>query len=294
MRSREIRKTSGKAAVAFLFLMAWMISPSSVLASNTMPPSRSQVARLSFESAETGIRMPFIVYLPEGYGGGNACPVLYALNSYTTSETMWLDAGIGESADGMIAQGELRPMIMVFPLTRYDSANAIREDLKDGVRDESGMGRFLTRELIPYIDAHYDTVDSAEGRSIGGYSMGGYFALEIAFHHPDLFSKAGAFNPALTFSNFSGGQFEKWLYPDADPDTLNDPAAFTRARGLDKVKVFLDCGVENDPFSKGAQSLNLALQARGIPVTFSVHDGGHSLRPERIPEYLQFFDTATA
>jgi enterochelin esterase-like enzyme len=191
----------------------------------------------------------------------------------------------------MTRRGELRPMIMVFPLTRYDSAKAIQEDMKDGKRDESGMGRFLTKELIPYIDAHYDTVDSPEGRTIGGYSMGGYFALEIAFQHPDLFGKAGAFNPALTSSDFSGGRSEKWLYPGAASEA-SDAAAFAKAKGLDEIQVYLDCGRVNDPFSEGTQSLALALQERGVPVTFSLHDGGHSLQLYKIREYLLFFGGA--
>ncbi len=264
------------------------------MAENEEPLSRSQVVRLSLQSAETGTRMPYLVYLPEGYGGGDAYPVLYALHSYSTSETMWLDAGVGEAADGLTGRCALQAMIMVFPLTRYDSAKAIQEDLKDGVRGESGMARFLTKELIPTIDAHYDTVGSPEGRYIGGYSMGGYFALEIAFHHPDLFGKAGAFSPALPYSDFSGGQFEKWLYPDADQEASFDAAAFAGDMGLDKLRVYLDCGRVNDPFSEGAQSLNLALQERGIPVTFSVHDGGHTLQLDKIPEYLQFFGSPAA
>jgi enterochelin esterase-like enzyme len=292
MRS-SIRKISRKAAVAFLLLVVWMVLQSSGFASEESPAPEaggSQVVRLSLESAETGIKMPFLVYLPEGYGGGEAYPVWYALHSYTTSETMWLDtSGVGRMADEMIARGELRPMIMVFPRTRYDSAKAIQEDMKDGVRDESGMGRFLTKELIPYVDAHFDTDASPEGRFIGGFSMGGYFALEIAFQHPGLFRKAGAFNPALAFSDFSGGQFEKWLYPDAAAEALSDAAAFARAKGLDKIQVYLDCGRVNDPFSEGTQSLNLALKARGIPVTFSIHDGGHSLQLDKIREYLLFF-----
>lgn len=290
MRSSGTRKNSGKAALAFLLLMAWSLWGSAAEDAPAVegPLAQSQVVRLSMESAETGIKMPFLVYLPEGYGGGDAYPVLYALHGYSSPVTMWLDAGIGVEADEMIGRGELRPMIMVFPLTRYDPASAIIEDLKDGKRDESGMGRFLTKELIPAIDARFHTMDAPDGRFIGGYSMGGFFALEIGFQHRNLFGKVGAFNPALTWSDFSGGQFDKWLCPDAGPEDASD----ARAGGLDKIPVYLDCGLANDPFSEGAQSLNLALQERGIPVTFSMHDGGHSLQQDKIREYLLFFGGA--
>ena len=77
----------------------------------------------------------------------------------------------GERADALQASGELAPMIMVFPMTRYDDAKTIEADMADGVRGPSQMERFLCEELIPYIDAHYSTIPSAEGRAIGGFLL---------------------------------------------------------------------------------------------------------------------------
>ena len=72
MRSSVIRKASGKAFIAFLLFVVWMLLPSSVLGSEDEQLSQSQVVRLSLQSAETGIRMPYLVYLPKGHGGGDA------------------------------------------------------------------------------------------------------------------------------------------------------------------------------------------------------------------------------
>jgi len=149
------------------------------------------------------------------------------------------------------------------------------------------MERFLCEELIPYIDAHYSTISTAEGRSIGGFSMGGLFALQIALHQPDLFSKVGAYSPALTYSDFSGDHFERWL--STDPNDAASLAGYAKAHGMDKLSIYLDCGGTDDPFSAGAASLYDALSARGITTEFHPHGGGHSLDLSLVDAYLLFY-----
>jgi enterochelin esterase-like enzyme len=217
-----------------------------------------------------------MVYLPAGYGGGKRYPVWYAMHGYSSTESMWLaEAGVGEVADRLIESGELAPLIMVFPLSRYDSAKVIQQDMADGKRGPSGMERFLCDELVPLIDAQYATLATSEHRYIGGFSMGGLFALQIGLHRPDLFGKIGAYSPALETADFSGDRFERWL--------AVDPA------GANALAIYLDCGDERDPFSAGAASLEQALAARGIAVEFHPHDGGHSLRLDLLEQYLLFY-----
>jgi enterochelin esterase-like enzyme len=285
--------------IALVLLMAFIFplhcSRASIVMESSVPDisgplQESCVIWLSIQSAHMGIKVPFMVYLPKGYGGKDAYPVWYGLHSYSTTETMWLTiAGAGKIADDLIDSGELAPMIMVFPLTRYDSAKVIKEDMLDGKRDASRMEQFLCGELVPYIDTQFDTVKDREGRYIGGFSMGGFLALETAFHHPDLFLKVGAYSPTLLYSDFSGKQMEKWLYPNDDMEKVSDAAEFSKEKGFNKLQVYLDCGSVNEPFSDGAQSLYAALQKRGISVKFQMHSGGHSLQLDKIGEYLKFY-----
>ncbi len=252
------------------------------------PLPASQTTRFTFESEAMNATVPYIVYLPAGYTPAQKYPVWYAMHGYSSSEKWWLDyARVGERADALTASGELEPMIMVFPFTRYDDAKTIEADMADGVRGPSRMERFLCEELIPTIDAHYSTIPSAEGRTIGGFSMGGLFALQIGLHQPQLFSKIGAYSPALTYSDFSGDHFERWLSTDpADAAALD---GYAKAHGMDGLTIYLDCGGESDPFSMGAASLQDALTARGIASTFHPHTGGHSLDRTLVDAYLLFY-----
>jgi len=197
-----------------------------------------------------------MVYLPKSYGGGKEYPVWYGLNGYSSNENMWIENG-GVADDGKIG--------------------------------ERNMDQFVCKELVPYIDSHYHTVKSADGRYIGGFSMGGMIALRIAFHHTDMFSKVGGYSAAVISSDYSGRQLEEWLFPNDNVDGVADIADFDKEKGLDKLNVFLDAGNSNDPFSVGLQSLYDALQKRGITSEFHLYDGGHTLRVSGVRGYLKFY-----
>jgi enterochelin esterase-like enzyme len=254
------------------------------------PLKESRVIELSVKSEYMGREMPCKVYLPKGYGGGKEYPVWYGLHGYSSNESMWLEnGGIAKAADELTDNGEIEPIIMVFPYTRDATLKEITKDLEDGKIDERNMDLYLSGELVPYIDSHYYTVSSAKGRYIGGFSMGGMIALRIAFHHPDMFSKVGGYSAAVLSSDYSDKQLEKWLYPNDKVDELADIAKFDREKRLDKLSVFLDAGKTNDPFAAGLQSLNDALRKRGISSEFRLFDGGHTLQVNSVKDYLRFY-----
>jgi enterochelin esterase-like enzyme len=253
----------------------------------------SQVLRLTIDSTYMNQKRPIVIYLPKGYGGGDHYPVWYGLHGYNSNENMWINsAGAADAADAMIAAGEIKPLIMVFPLTRYDLFKDIQADFeKEGKFGESSMDRFLCEELVPYIDSHYDTVKSMNGRSIGGFSMGGMIALRIAFHHPNMFGKVGGYSPSVASSDYSGRQLEKWLFPNDNVDEIADIEAFDKQKGLDKLHVYLDCGTAADAFSVGVQSLSECLRTRGVRTEFHQYEGGHDVQYaiNNIREYLKFY-----
>lgn len=259
----------------------------------TVPLTESRIVDLSVKSDILGRDIPCKVYLPKGYGDGQKYPVWYGLHGHSSNESMWInDVGIHEAADEMIENGEIRPITMVFPLTMDATLKEIREDMEDdGKLEERKWDRFMWKELVPYIDSHYDTAASADSRYIGGFSMGGAIALRVAFHHPDLFSKVGGYTAAVPSADFSGKQLEKWLYPNLDPDDIADVVQFAAEKGLVNLKVYLEAGNENDPFLNVLQSLHEALVERGVSAEFVIYDGGHSLENARrcAKDYLKFY-----
>ena len=274
-----------------LLLLCFTVCASFACAFAGQPESDSaRIHRFTLHSQVMGFNVPYLVWLPQSNSADMRYPVWYGLHGYSSSETMWLSTyHIGDVADRLLEENQICPLIMVFPLTRYDSAKVIMQDMLDGKRDVTQMERFLCEELIPYIDSHYATLPDASGRFIGGFSMGGMFALQIALHNPTMFGKVGAYSPALPYQDFSDANLGKWLFPWLPSPIDTKSAVFNARYPWQNMRLDMDCGGQSDPFSQGTQSLALALQERGVSVALHTHPGGHSLQPDRLPDYLRFY-----
>ena len=62
--------------------------------------------------------------------------------------------------------------------------------------------RFIFEELLPFIKSEY-AISSFKERSFCGFSLGGLSALDIAWNHPEEFSKVGVFSGALWWRTVS-------------------------------------------------------------------------------------------
>lgn len=72
-----------------------------------------------------------------------------------------------------------------------------------GVPDYMGQGqlaesytRFIIAELLPFLQQEYPDMRIVQ-RAFAGFSLGGLSALDIVWHHPDLFQLAGVFSGSL-------------------------------------------------------------------------------------------------
>lgn len=134
------------------------------------------------------------VYLPPGYEESNLnYPVIYFLHGFTGDNTML--SYMSEILDYAIAVKRIRPFILVVPdqKTTYGGSFYSNSGVFGNWED------FTVDDLVDYMDKNYRTIPSKESRGITGHSMGGYGALKIAMHHPDIFNTVYAISPgALT------------------------------------------------------------------------------------------------
>lgn len=56
-------------------------------------------------------------------------------------------------------------------------------------------GDAITKELMPYLEKTFRLIDQPYGRIVEGASTGGWEALALQLHYPDLFGGAWVFNP---------------------------------------------------------------------------------------------------
>ena len=244
-------------------------------------PIRGTLREQLFYSSALDAEMPYYVYLPPDYDtAGRRYPVLYLLHGAAASYEEWLAYGAVNEADRLIVGLEIHPLIIVFPQGDYSYwVNHV-----DGPR----WGDYVAVDLVRHVDATFRTLPLAARRGIGGLSMGGHGALQLAFNHPQVFGVVGAHSPSLREEDGevpflgSGPEWEE-----------RDPIALAaRARRIEGLKVWIDIG-QLDPYYERAELLLEALRGRGVePQWHTQPDRDHGDWQLYVADYLRFYDFA--
>ncbi len=156
------------------------------------------------------------VYLPPEYDEtlDRRFPVVYLLHGYLGTNKLWTGGGyvkgldISNIADGLIAAGQIKPMILVAP----DCRNVYGGSWYTNSPVTGNWEDFVTQELVQHIDSKYRTIPDRASRGIAGHSMGGHGALKLAMKQPDLYSTIYAMSPAwIVFTEAIRGPFAEQL-----------------------------------------------------------------------------------
>ncbi len=156
--------------------------------------------RILFHSEILAESRTVYIHLPETYKEGNArCPVLYVLDGGDYFEPF---AGMVK----YLSLFEMIPELIVVAVAHGDrmkeftftKATAATGDWPTSGGAES-FRRFLTNELIPYIDSSYRTHPF---RILVGHSLAGLFAVETLTRSPDTFQATIALSPSLYWNQF--------------------------------------------------------------------------------------------
>jgi S-formylglutathione hydrolase FrmB len=141
------------------------------------------------------------ILLPGAYSpAGPRYPVLYLLHGAGDDQTKWMANTDVEEATKDLG------LIVVMPDGGRSPDAGWYTDWVSGPKWET----YHITQLVPYIDAHFNTVASRSGRAIAGLSMGGFGAMSYAARHPDLFVSAGSFSGAVDTAD--GGPAEALVY----------------------------------------------------------------------------------
>lgn len=232
----------------------------------------------TIHSGILGKDMNLAVYCPDGYENTDL-PVLYFLHGRSGNEILLQWLGIDKTADELISTGEIKPFIIVCP--NLDNSRGINSsDTYREIRGRYGMvhqGRYedyLIREVIPYIDNTFHTVNNREGRYIGGISSGGYTALYIGLRYQELFSKVGGHMPAIDLSYADEDEpyfADEAMWLKYDPVTIAENGIF------EDTKVFLDDGKDDEgQFFCTCDKLYSILKAKGVDVQNHLFTGSHN------------------
>ncbi|ANB07699.1 esterase [Streptomyces ambofaciens] len=152
-----------------------------------------RVQEIRIVGRTTRIATPAYVYLPPEYFQARhrtrTFPAAVVLTGYPgTAEALVDKLHYPRTASELAAAGRMEPMILVMLRpTVAPPRDTECVDVPDGPQTES----FFAKDLPEAVGAHY-RVDEGPGRwGVVGNSTGGYCALKLAMHHPDVYA-AGA------------------------------------------------------------------------------------------------------
>jgi S-formylglutathione hydrolase FrmB len=201
--------------------------------------------------------------------GTSRLPVIYLLHGHGGNYAQW-----PATAPQLKKEADDLGILFVSPDGGYDSWY-FDSPVDSSVRYET----FVTKELIPYIDANYPTSANRERRAVTGLSMGGHGALYLAIRHKELFGAAGATSGGVDFRPFP----DNWGIKK-DLGNINEHKdnwdASTVISAVDNLsngdlKIIFDCGT-SDFFLTVNRNLHQKLLDKKIDHDYIERPGGHN------------------
>jgi hypothetical protein len=158
----------------------------------------------------------FQVYMPHDSATGvdlgqTPYPVLYLLSPFGEDEFFYINHGLMDIADRMIASGEIKPMIIVSVDGSSGYGSSFYGDSYAGGRYEqicgfkaydANTGSLAT--LIDYIDNVFRSRKTRATRAVSGVDVGGYGAMRVAIKYSENFSSVSAVSAPLSFGGADG------------------------------------------------------------------------------------------
>lgn len=133
------------------------------------------------------------VFLPPSYAKEKhrRYPVVYALHGYSIGAEQWThEIHVPQTIEGAFAQGA-KEMIVVLP----DSKTGFGGSMYSSSVTTGNFEKWVARDVVAYVDAHYRTIADRQSRGLVGHSMGGYGATRIGMKYPEVFGSLYIMSP---------------------------------------------------------------------------------------------------
>ncbi len=177
-----------------------------------MPHPRLRVHR-ALASNFLPEKRDLIVYVPPCYAQHpeRTYPVLYLHDGQNLfdGQTSFIQGRtwkVGEHADAAIEAGEVEPLVIVGIYNTGDRRLAEythERSVQMGGGEAEAYGLMVTRELMPWVAAHYRVRQDREDTGVGGSSLGGLVTLYLGLRHPEKFGKLAALSPSVWWNHKS-------------------------------------------------------------------------------------------
>jgi S-formylglutathione hydrolase FrmB len=239
------------------------------------------IENFTIESKAVGRSLAVDVVLPPSDDGDRPRPMLVFLHGRGGDE----DSEQVDEFFAALAELGRRAPIVAFP---YGGDHSYWHNRADGE-----WATYVVDEVISQVADRYD--GNEDRVAVGGISMGGFGAFDLALHYPGRFCGVGGHAPALWQT---GAETAPGAFDDAEDFERNDVigAAASNPGPFTSQPVWMDAGAQ-DPFQPGDQAFADELQADGADATIKLdRPGGHDgdYWNSHWSEYLRFYANALA
>lgn len=230
----------------------------------------SKIDTIKIGSEAFGKTLIVKVYVPDcdTYG----LPVLYLMHGRSGNESIIYTLNIQSLADKLIETGRIQPMLIVCPQIEDTMGLNVYED-------------YFFSEAMPLIGQRYHT----RTRYIGGFSEGGYVALNYALRHPKQFSRVGAHMLSIYEKLTDKDMHFLYTY---DYQTNNNPISLARrCPVVPETEFYLDMCNDDRNVNRGFEMLAEILEDRGAHVQShnnAWHHESHYIK-DNLENYLEFY-----
>jgi S-formylglutathione hydrolase FrmB len=142
---------------------------------------------------------------------------------------------------------------------------------------------FVVRDVVAYVDKHYRTIASRQGRAVAGVSMGGWGAMLLGLKHHQLFGAIGAMSAPFLISRQSPNmdmtsRTQQRFGAPGTPERLErDPATLLAAIPIESVPLLYLTSGNQDLFVTDSRRFVERLTERKIPYEYrEMSPFGHS------------------
>lgn len=224
-----------------------------------------------YDSRTLGVPRSVYVYTPPDYDRGNTVyPTLYLLHGSGGVEASWILDGLANVIlDNLIADGKVKPMVVVMPFGHPSASVRIGSPADFTRRDMGEFSRDLVDDVMPMIERLYRVRRDPDNRAIAGLSMGGNQARQIGLNRLDLFHYVATFSGSM---GVAGGTLTDAALQQTFPEVAADPQAANAALRLFWAAV----GDRETNLLAAHKTFNSWLDRHQIRHTFTVIPGGHT------------------
>lgn len=171
-----------------------ILVPGSIIDDRAVP--HGDLRTLTYHSGALKSERRVYVWTPPGYSReSEPLPVLYFYHGFGDTGLSAVTQGrIPQMMDNLLAEGKIKPMLVVIPDTETDIADAVPENFPPAERRKDfypinarAADKELMNDIIPLIGQRFNVRQDAQGRALAGLSQGGYQALVSGMTHLQSF-----------------------------------------------------------------------------------------------------------